>query len=129
MSRVARGTALGVAVVLWASAAWSVPAAQDKPAARLIPAEPAAIRKAIESAGGRAVLVNIWASWCIPCREEFDDVLKVRRDLAGEGLKVILVSADFDDARDDAVRFLSERGVDFPSYVKTGRDEDFIATL
>ena len=98
-------------------------------APRLIPAEAPAIRKAVESAGGAAVLVNIWATWCVPCREEFGDVLKVRRDLAERGLKVILVSADFDDARDDAVRFLGERGVDFPSYVKVGRDEDFIAAL
>jgi thiol-disulfide isomerase/thioredoxin len=95
----------------------------------LLQADPAAIRKAIAEAGGVAVLVNVWATWCGPCREEFPDILKIRRDLGSNGLKVILVSADFDDTRKDAEKFLRDRGVDFPSYIKTGRDEDLIAAL
>jgi thiol-disulfide isomerase/thioredoxin len=95
----------------------------------LLQADPAAIRKAIAQAGGSAVLVNIWATWCGPCREEFPDILKIRRDLGSSGLKVILVSADFDDTRKDAEQFLRERGVDFPSYIKVGRDEDLIQAL
>jgi thiol-disulfide isomerase/thioredoxin len=95
----------------------------------LVQADPAAIKKAIAQAGGSAVLVNIWATWCGPCREEFPDLLRVRRDLGSSGLKVILVSADFDDTRKDAEQFLREHGVDFPTYIKTGRDEDLIQAL
>src|SRR5882672_8958026 len=111
MSRSDSCIALSAAVLLVAAPGWAAPVAPVTVAPRLIPAEAPAIRKAVESAGGAAVLVNIWATWCVPCREEFGDVLKVRRNLAERGLKVILVSADFDDARDDAVRFLGERGV------------------
>src|SRR5215831_14452214 len=115
---------LVVATSLLVSAV-AAPAAQPQ----LVQADPPAIRKAIAAAGGSAVLVNVWATWCGPCREEFPDLLRVRKDLAGDGLKVILVSADFDDTRKDAEAFLKEHGVDFPSYIKTGRDEDFIQTL
>jgi thiol-disulfide isomerase/thioredoxin len=129
MKRSAGWAALSAAVLFVAAPGWSAYGAPVPAAPRLIPAEASAIKKAIESSGGTAVLVNIWATWCVPCREEFGDVLKVRHDLAGRGLKVLFVSADFDDARDDALRFLGERGVDFPSYWKVGRDEDFIAAL
>jgi thiol-disulfide isomerase/thioredoxin len=91
----------------------------------LTPANAAAVKKAITTPGAKAVLVNIWASWCGPCRDEFPDVLKLRRDLGSQGVRVVLVSFDFEDARADAVKFLAGMGVDFPSFIRTGKDEDF----
>ena len=102
-------------------------AAASKPV--LTPADAAAVRKAIAAPGAKAVLVNIWATWCGPCRDEFPDVLKVRKELEAQGLRVILVSADFDDGKADAVAFLTEMGVDFPSFIKTGNDEAFMTGL
>jgi thiol-disulfide isomerase/thioredoxin len=101
------------------------------PGPALTPAKAADVKKAISAPGAKAVLVNIWASWCGPCRDEFPDVLKIRRELGPQGLRVILVSADFDDAdaRADAVKFLSDMGVDFPSFIKVGKDEEFIDGL
>jgi thiol-disulfide isomerase/thioredoxin len=117
----------------------AAPAAPAKPAAPaaaatakglvLTPAKAADVKKAITAPGAKAVLVNIWASWCGPCRDEFPDVLKIRRDLGPQGVRVILVSADFDDAKADAVKFLQEMGVDFPSFIKQGKDEEFIDGL
>ena len=95
----------------------------------LTPADAAAVKKAIAAPGAKAVLVNIWATWCGPCRDEFPDVLKIRKDLETQGLRVILVSADFDDGKADALKFLKDMGVDFPSFIKTGKDEDFMNGL
>lgn len=95
----------------------------------LTAADAASVKKAIAAPGAKAVLVNIWASWCGPCREEFPDVLKLRKDLQSQGLRVILVSADFDDARKDAVEFLKAMGVDFPSFIRVGKDEEFMNGL
>ena len=72
------------------------------------------------------MLVNMWATWCVPCREEFPDLLRLRRDYAGRGLRVVLVSGDFHSEAAAARRFLQEQGVDFPTYIKAGKDMEFI---
>lgn len=77
----------------------------------------------------RVVLVDVWATWCVPCREEFPDVMRLRASYKDRGLEVILVSTDFRDSLDDARIFLAERGVDFPTYLKSGNDLEFIDQL
>jgi thiol-disulfide isomerase/thioredoxin len=74
--------------------------------------------------GARATLVNVWASWCIPCREEFPDLMRIARGYQSRGLRVVLVSADFDTAA--AKAFLASQKVRFPTYIKTGEDMAFI---
>jgi thiol-disulfide isomerase/thioredoxin len=92
----------------------------------LIPAGGADLLRLVREPGASAVLVNVWATWCVPCREEFPDLLRLRRDYAARGLRLVLVSGDFDSEIRSARRFLEEQGVDFPTYVKTGRDMEFI---
>jgi len=45
-----------------------------------------------------AVLINVWATWCDPCREEMPDLLRFYRAHRGDGLRLVLLSADDDDA-------------------------------
>jgi len=87
------------------------------------------VLRAVHDSGGKAVLVNMWATWCGPCREEFPGLVRVAHKYAGQGLKVLLVSAD--DTGDVAVvkKFLSEEGVDFPAYIKAEKDQPFIDGL
>lgn len=83
----------------------------------------------VKKAGGAAVLVNVWASWCSPCREEFPDLLHAARELAPRGLRLILVSVDFPGDEADATKFLTSQGVDFPSFIRVGKDEAFVNDL
>jgi thiol-disulfide isomerase/thioredoxin len=116
------GTGLaGTALLVAAPAATATPVAPT-----LVPADAATVLKAVRAPGANAVVVNLWASWCPPCREEFPDILKVARELKGRGVRLVLVSGDFDAAHEDAIAFLKEHGVDFPSFIKTGGDEAFI---
>jgi len=95
----------------------------------LLPASAAEVLAAVREPGADAVIVNVWATWCVPCREEFPDLLRVHRELAPEGVRLILVSADFPRNAEAARRFLAEQGVDFPTFRMTGKDAAFIDGL
>lgn len=95
----------------------------------LVPADVATIKAAVARRGARAVLLNVWASWCEPCKEEMPDILRVHRKYERQGLRLILVSGDFQESREDAARFLGSLGVDFPTFLKTGDDQKFIDGL
>ena len=95
----------------------------------LVDADAAAVLKAVRAPGATAVVVNLWASWCGPCREEFPDVIKAARELKPRGVRLLLVSGDFDAGRADAVRFLKEHGVEGPTYITSGGDGEFIDGL
>jgi thiol-disulfide isomerase/thioredoxin len=95
----------------------------------IVPADLTAVKAAIEEPGARAVLVNVWASFCDACKAEMPAILKVYRERKARGMRLVLVSADDEDSRKDAQKFLASLGVDFPSYLKTGDDMAFINGL
>ena len=105
----------------------AAPAGASAPAP--VPATAADVLQAVRAPGAQATLVNVWATWCIPCREEMPDLLRLRRAYADRGLRVVLVSGDFASDADQATAFLGELGVDFPTYIKTGSDMEFIDAL
>jgi thiol-disulfide isomerase/thioredoxin len=95
----------------------------------ITPASGDEIRRAIRVSGARATVVNVWATWCLPCREEFPDLMRLYRTYRDSGVALVLVSADFEDQLDAARQFLIEQGVDFPSFFKGGKDAEFIDAL
>jgi peroxiredoxin len=61
---------------------------------------------------GRPLVLNFWATWCPPCREEMPSMERAHRELAKDGIGMVAVNAG-DDA--EAVRaFLARMRVDFP---------------
>ena len=65
---------------------------------------------------GDVVLVNVWASWCVPCRREYPVLEQASRELTPHGLQVIGINTQ--DTTEDAVAFLDELGgANFPSVV------------
>jgi cytochrome c biogenesis protein CcmG/thiol:disulfide interchange protein DsbE len=64
---------------------------------------------------GRVVVVNFWASWCGPCREEMPALEEVSRAYAEEGKPVTVIGVDASDVRSEAAKFLAEVGVTYPT--------------
>ena len=92
----------------------------------LVGVDAPALMQKIKSAGAKAVVVNLWASWCDPCREEFPFLMLLRREYASKGVKVFFVSMDFDSQIDQVNKFLNEQNVNFETYMKTGNEVEFI---
>jgi len=78
--------------------------------------------------GKKAILINIWATWCGPCVEEFPHIVTLGEKYS-DRLKVIFISADFAEDRQRAIQFLKEQGVSYTTYFKSGKDQPFIEAL
>jgi cytochrome c biogenesis protein CcmG/thiol:disulfide interchange protein DsbE len=66
-----------------------------------------------EELRGSPVVVNVWASWCIPCREEAPVLERAWRTYRKEGVRFVGVNVQ--DSREDAKAFVREFGITFPS--------------
>jgi thiol-disulfide isomerase/thioredoxin len=86
---------------------------------------------AIASQRGKIVLVNFWATWCVPCREEFPDLVRLEKAYRARGVSVIGVSIDLPKDMPKIEKFLSANAPDFPNYIKRvgGDDQDFIESV
>jgi cytochrome c biogenesis protein CcmG/thiol:disulfide interchange protein DsbE len=73
----------------------------------------------IEALRGYPVVVNVWASWCGPCRLEFPFFQRLS---ARFGKRVAFLGLDSEDSDEAAERFLGEAPVPYPSY--TDPDEE-----
>ncbi len=87
-------------------------------ASRLIGSEPA-LKARIDSLRGYPIVVNVWASWCPPCRAEFGQFAAASEQY---GRQVAFLGADTNDSSGDAAAFLRAHHVSYPSYSATSRD-------
>lgn len=66
---------------------------------------------------GTPIVINLWASWCDPCRVEAPDLQAAWEEARPRG--VLFLGLDNQDAREDALRFIERFGQDFP-HVRDG---------
>jgi cytochrome c-type biogenesis protein len=57
---------------------------------------------------GSIVLLNVWATWCIPCRREVPELQALHQQFESQGLRVVGVSIDGGDADADVNGFMSD---------------------
>jgi peroxiredoxin len=63
---------------------------------------------------GQAVLVNLWATWCPPCRAEMQSIEKVYQEYKDEGFTVLAVNMTQQDKPSAIPLFIDEQGLTFP---------------
>jgi cytochrome c biogenesis protein CcmG/thiol:disulfide interchange protein DsbE len=66
---------------------------------------------------GRPVIVNFWASWCIPCRDEFPQFVAARAEHAADGLEILGVVHQ--DGADTASAFARDHDAQWPMLMDT----------
>ena len=74
-------------------------------------------RQSLEDYRGRIVVLNFWATWCVPCREEMPIFVRAREDYLARGVEVIGASADDESTRDQVEPFIEEYGINFPIWL------------
>jgi peroxiredoxin len=63
---------------------------------------------------GKAVLVNLWATWCPPCREEMQTIEKVYQEYKEQGFTVLAVNMTYQDNPLAVMPFVNEQKLTFP---------------
>jgi thiol-disulfide isomerase/thioredoxin len=111
---------------------------QARGALRLIPADRATLAGALtvrDTSGqvlelgdqrGVVVVVNLWASWCAPCRREVPRLSRLYRDFGPRGLTVWAINAEFFEGA-DLQRAVAALGIDYPALTAVSRLEDALA--
>jgi thiol-disulfide isomerase/thioredoxin len=75
------------------------------------------LRSGADATPQHPLLLNFWATWCDPCREEFPDLLKIEADYRKRGLEFAAISFDFSEDVQKAVPdFLREVKADITPY-------------
>lgn len=80
---------------------------------QLLPGGTEAFEKRLAALKGYPVVVNVWASWCGPCRYEFPTLQKLS---AKYGTRVAFVGVNSEDSESNAAEFLEEDPVPYPSF-------------
>ena len=79
--------------------------------------------EALLKPGGKPLLINFWATWCDPCREEFPDLVSIDKTYRG---KIDFVTVSLDDLADidgEVPKFLVEMKAEMPAYLLSTPDE------
>lgn len=77
----------------------------------------------LSSYRGRIVILNFWATWCVPCKTELPDLVAVQNEYAALGVQVIGASADSFADREKVLNFIRETRINFPIWLGLNTNE------
>jgi thiol-disulfide isomerase/thioredoxin len=72
---------------------------------------------------GKVVVLNFWATWCGPCREEMPMLVEAEKTWAAKGVAFIAVSLDDNKTKNKIPAFLAQYQVGFPVWTGASTDE------
>jgi cytochrome c biogenesis protein CcmG/thiol:disulfide interchange protein DsbE len=108
---------LGLAACTGGGSGGRAPATTTRPlgAEPLVARTQAQFKADLDGLRGRVVVVNFWASWCVPCRQEMPALEQASQGYAEAGKPVTVIGVDASDARAAAAKFLAEVGATYPT--------------
>jgi thiol-disulfide isomerase/thioredoxin len=94
------------------------PTAVEKPAeVKLEVVKYDQLRDALKAHHGKVVVMDAWASWCLPCKQEFPHLVELHQRYAKAGVVCVSVSLDEVKHHDRALAFLQSQKAAFPNYL------------
>jgi thiol-disulfide isomerase/thioredoxin len=96
-----------------------------KPVAVVSPIDTEALKGLLTQQREHPLLVNFWATFCDPCRDEFPDLVKIDKDYRPKSLEFVTVSLDdFTDIKTSVPQFLDSMKATMPAYLLNVSDPE-----
>ena len=76
--------------------------------------DPAGKAESLAQWKGKLLIVNFWATWCSPCREEMPEFVRVQREFGAKGLQFVGIAVD---EADKVRQFASDIGLNYPALI------------
>lgn len=107
-----------------------LPALPAHTAATVQAVDGAGLKKALAARKGKVTVVNLWATWCGPCVDEFPDLVKLHNNYKGRGLQFLSVSVDEPEDKGKVVSFINQQKASFPVYIRrSGSAESYVKAI
>jgi thiol-disulfide isomerase/thioredoxin len=97
--------------------------AKDPPKAELSLKDLAGKRVRLRDLRGKIVVLNFWATWCGPCREEMPRLVEAEKQYPTSGIVFLGVSLDEPKTRAKIAQFIHDNQIDFPVWVGATADD------
>ena len=89
-----------------------------------------ALKQIITAQRERPLLINFWATWCDPCRDEFPDLVKIDKEYRPQSLDFVTISLDdSSDVKTGVPKFLGEMKATMPAYLLNVTDPEPAITM
>lgn len=76
------------------------------------------LKKIVAERNGNILFINIWATWCVPCIEEFPDIVKLYKNYNNNGIDFLSLSVDLVSEKESKViPFLQKHNAEFSTYI------------
>ncbi len=90
----------------------------------------AALDALLAETSGKVLVINFWATWCVPCVAEMPELAEFYREHSRDDVAFLALSLDSPDGIEDTVKpFMRQHEIPFPAYVLAERDIEAISAL
>lgn len=84
----------------------------------------------INNRNDKILFINVWATWCVPCVEEFPDLVKLYKNYKNKKVQFLSLSVDLETDVDSLViPFIKKQKADFPVYIADEKSSEKIINL
>lgn len=92
-----------------------------------LPLDERSYRQMVAAHHGQVLLVDFWATWCAPCREELPKLVSMSDGYRSKGVALVTVSCNDPEQKPQALSYIRQKGAPGPYYIRQVDDDDAFA--